>query len=75
MASETGQERTAGVPRLPIDLDKLLKFENLVQSGGEAKYAIRSGQVRVNGAVETRRARKLVAGDLVEYGPYKIRIA
>jgi len=39
----------------PIELYKILKFENMVNSGGEAKYVISQGQVMVNGEVETRK--------------------
>lgn len=49
-----------------IKLDSFLKAENLVSSGGEAKYLITEGLVRVNGEVETRRGRKLYHGDRVE---------
>lgn len=49
----------------PIKLDQFLKFQNLVGSGGEAKMLIQEEQVQVNGEVETRRGRKLVAGDRV----------
>ncbi len=48
-----------------IKLDQFLKLQNLVASGGEAKFLIQEGQVQVNDAVETRRGRKLVAGDRV----------
>jgi ribosome-associated protein len=48
-----------------IKLDQFLKWQALVQTGGEAKTLILSGAVKVNGAVETRRGRKLVTGDRV----------
>ncbi|MBC2605537.1 RNA-binding S4 domain-containing protein [Pelagicoccus albus] len=48
-----------------VELNKLLKFENVVMSGGEAKVAISNGHVLVNGEVELRIRRKLVAGDRV----------
>jgi ribosome-associated protein len=48
-----------------IKLDQFLKLVGAVQSGGEAKTLIQSGLVQVNGAVETRRGRKLRAGDQV----------
>lgn len=48
-----------------IKLDQFLKLADVVRSGGEAKYLIQSGQVSVNGKVETRRGRKLRAGDVV----------
>ena len=35
-------------------------------SGGEAKVLVQTGEVRVNGEVETRRGRKLKEGDIVE---------
>lgn len=50
-----------------IRLDQLLKRLDVVQSGGHAKIVIQEGQVLVNGAVETRRGRKLRAGDVVQF--------
>ncbi len=49
-----------------IKLDSFLKAINVVSSGGEAKHLISTGEVLVNGAIETRRGRKLFPGDLVE---------
>ena len=49
-----------------IQLDQLLKWANVVASGGEAKILIQSGQVLVNGEVETRRSLKLAPGSIVE---------
>lgn len=50
-----------------ITLQDLLKFENLVSSGGEAKAVINDGMVKVNGEVELRRGKKLRAGDVVTF--------
>ena len=50
-----------------IKLDSFLKWQNLVDTGGEAKLLIQDGAVRVNGKGETRRGRKLVNGDKVTY--------
>ena len=55
-------------PSSGITLGQALKASNLVGSGGEAKVLIQGGGVRVNGEVETRRARKLQKGDVVEVG-------
>jgi len=55
------------ISREPVELYKLLKFESMVSSGGEAKHVIAAGQVRVNGQVETRKRKKIVSGDVVEY--------
>ena len=58
-----------------IALNNLLKVLNLVGSGGEANMVIDERLVRVNGEVETRRRRKLVAGDRVEFGGETIEVA
>ena len=48
-----------------IKLDQFLKWVGAVNTGGEAKLLIQDGEVLVNGAVETRRGRKLGVGDVV----------
>ena len=48
-----------------MKLDQFLKWKNLVSSGGEAKTFIKSGSVKVNGVIETRRGRKWNKGDKV----------
>tara|TARA_B100000214_G_scaffold185321_1_gene133650 strand:+ start:144 stop:332 length:189 start_codon:yes stop_codon:yes gene_type:complete len=48
-----------------MKLDQFLKWNNFVSSGGEAKNIILSGQVKVNGIIETRRGRKLISGDKI----------
>ena len=58
----------------PVELYKLLKFEGLAQSGGEAKALIAAGQVEVNGAVETRKRKKILAGDIVRFNEESYRI-
>ena len=50
-----------------MKLDQFLKWQNLVSSGGEAKIFIKSGSVKVNGEIETRRGRKLKKGDKVMF--------
>ena len=62
------------IPEEPIELYKILKFENMGDSGGEAKYVISEGQVIVNGKVETRKRKKIFSGDVVEFGEEKIRV-
>ena len=58
----------------PIELYKILKLENLVGSGGEAKHVISEGQVLLNGMVETRKRKKVFSGDVVEFAGEKIRV-
>lgn len=57
-----------------ITLQDILKFENLVSSGGEAKAVITDGMVKVNGAVETRRGKKLHSGDKVVFLDNEIEV-
>ncbi|NLX18165.1 MAG: RNA-binding S4 domain-containing protein [Desulfobulbus sp.] len=58
-----------------IELDKLLKRENMTVSGGEAKFFINQGAVRVNGLRETRKRRKLYPGDTVDFNGVTLCIA
>ena len=51
-----------------ITLNDALKLSGLAGTGGQAKLLIQSGQVSVNGEVETRRKRKLHEGDVVRVG-------
>ena len=66
--------RVVEIEEEPIELYKILKFESMVQSGGEAKFVIAEGLVRVNGEVETRKSKKIIAGDIIEFREEKIRI-
>ena len=57
-----------------IQLNNLLKVLHLVGTGGEAHIRIDNEEVRVNGAVETQRRKKLRAGDKVEFGKVTITV-
>ena len=50
-----------------IKLDSLLKFAGLTGTGGEAKYVISDGMVKVNGEVCTVKGKKIYPGDRVEF--------
>lgn len=50
-----------------IKLGQALKAADLVSDGAEAKIVIQEGKVKVNGTTDTRRGRKLQAGDVVAY--------
>jgi len=69
--------RDVEISKEPVELYKILKFEGIVSSGGEAKALIGNGQVSVNGAVETRKRKKIVSGDIIEVmnEEYKVRLA
>ena len=58
----------------PVELYKILKFEGMVSSGGEAKLVIQQGQVYVNGKIETRKRKKIISGDVIEFSSEKITI-
>jgi ribosome-associated protein len=51
-----------------VRLDHFLKLCGVADTGGQAKMMIQSGDVFVNGEVETRRRKKLIAGDVVQFG-------
>lgn len=58
-----------------IRLGQLLKFASLVEDGADARAVIESGEVEVNGEVETRRGRQLHDGDTVTYAGETVRVA
>ncbi len=66
--------KTVEITKEPVELYKILKFEGLVGSGGEAKLVIDEGLVLVNGQVETRKRKKIVSGDIVEFGGEHLHI-
>jgi ribosome-associated protein len=67
MSSEkpTSEPREVIVRSVPIELSQFVKFGGLAETGGAAKQLIVDGAVLVNDAPETRKGRKLVAGDRV----------
>jgi len=67
--------REVEITKEPVELYKILKFESMVSSGGEAKAAIGDGQVLVNGKVETQKRKKILSGDVIEFGEEKILIS
>lgn len=57
-----------------IKLGQALKAAGMVESGVEAKEVITEEKVLVNGEVDTRRGRKLYAGDIVRFNGEEIKI-
>jgi len=49
-----------------ITLQQLLKIENIISSGGEAKFYLAENPVLVNGKLENRRGRKLYPKDVIK---------
>ena len=62
------------IPKEPVELYKILKFEAMVGSGGEAKAAVSAGRVLLNGKVETQKRKKILSGDSIEFAGEKITI-
>lgn len=62
------------INREPVELYKVLKFEGLVGSGGEAKLVVDNGLVRLNGEVETRKRKKVVSGDVIEFDQTRMEL-
>ena len=58
-----------------IRLGQFLKLADLIDTGGEGKILIASGDVRVNGEVDTRRGRQLRPGDVVVVQGRSARVA
>ena len=57
-----------------IKLGQALKLSGLVSSGVEAKEVIQEGLVKVNGEIDTRRGKKLVAVDIFEFEGNKVQV-
>ena len=58
----------------PIELYKILKFEGLVATGGEAKAVISDGLVKLNDQVETQKRKKIMNEDKIEFAGEKYSI-
>ena len=58
-----------------IKLQDLLKFANMVSTGGEAKIIIQEGEVKVNGEVCTMRGKKIRPGDIVELDGQQLTVS
>jgi ribosome-associated protein len=74
-SSDSPSPRPVTVSGTPIELCQFLKFAGLAASGGQAKQAISEGKVLLNGVVETRKRKKLVEGDIVQFSSESIIVA
>ena len=61
--TDAAAPRAVVVREVPIELCQFIKFGGLTESGGEAKLLITTGVVKLNGAVETQKRKKLAVGD------------
>jgi len=66
--------REVEITKEPIELYKILKFEGMVNSGGQAKTVIEEGLVTLNGNIETRKRKKIVSGDVISLWDETIKV-
>ena len=57
-----------------IELFKLIKLLDLVDSGGQAKILIENEAVLRNGEIETRKRAKIIKGDVISIGETTITV-
>ena len=57
-----------------IELFKLLKVLDLVDSGAQAKFLVADGYVDRNGEVETRKRAKIIRGDVIKVADVTIEV-
>ncbi|MDO4748127.1 MAG: RNA-binding S4 domain-containing protein [Eubacteriales bacterium] len=50
-----------------IRLQDLIKFAGITPTGGQAKYLIQNGEIKVNGEVCTMRGKKMRDGDIAQF--------
>jgi ribosome-associated protein len=63
------------VREVPVELYKVLKIASLAASGGEAKYVVSEGMVKLNGVVETQKRKKVGVGDEITFGDTILRVS
>jgi ribosome-associated protein len=57
-----------------IELKNLLKVAGLCDNGGHAKAMIAEGEVLVDGEIETRKSKKIAAGQIVSFAGEDIKV-
>jgi ribosome-associated protein len=68
------QIREVAIREESIRLGQFLKLADLIENGADAKPLMISGEVEVNGEVETRRGRQLRKGDVVSLAGQSVRV-
>ncbi len=66
--------REVEITKEPVELYKILKFEGMVNSGGQAKSVIEDGLVKLNGTVETQKRKKIMSGDVISLWDETIKV-
>ena len=73
-ADVTGDVREVQVTGDDIRLGQLLKLAGVIDSGAAAKALLATGEVQVDGEVETRRGRRLRRGTVVSVAGESLRL-
>ncbi len=68
------KQQTVKIHTEYIKLQDLLKLAGLVETGGEAKERIQSGEAQVNGETCTQRGKKVRPGDQVVFGGAELSV-
>ena len=68
------EKRIVKINKAPVELYKILKFENIASSGGEAKFMINDGFAEVNGSIETQKRKKIYPGDIIKINDLVLEI-
>ena len=66
--------RVVEITKEPVELYKILKFEGMVNSGGQAKSVIDDGLVTLNDNIETQKRKKILSGDIISLWDETIKI-
>ena len=66
--------REVEIIKEPVELYKILKFEGMVNSGGQGKSVIEDGLVTLNGKIETQKRKKIVSGDVISLWDETIKV-
>ena len=66
--------REVEITKEPVELYKILKFEGMVNSGGQAKSVIEDGLVKLNGNIETQKRKKIVSGDVISLWDETVKV-
>lgn len=66
--------KKVGINTEYITLGQLLKFADIVDGGGAAKFYLQTNEVLVNGEPDNRRGRKLRPGDVIELNEGRFEI-
>ena len=58
-----------------IELKNLVKLLGWADTGGEAHVRIDNQEIKVNGAIETQRRKKIRKGDVVMFGKLQAQVS